>query len=152
MADVESIGDGAHDRAHREAVEVVVHEDDDAQHRSENLRHLRVLDVRRHPLAYARDPPAAAMTTTRRPNARNSSSAPLPAICSAIICGTMVNESTSGLTPTPLERELVDHHAHEHADGQRGIHLLRDRSAKPSARIGGMIDHTPVLMRSNPSI
>lgn len=41
---------GAHDRAHREAVEVVVHEDDDAQHRSENLRHLRVLDVRRHPL------------------------------------------------------------------------------------------------------
>ena len=25
-------------------------------------------------------------------------------------------------------------------------------SAKPSARIGGMIDHTPVLMRSNPSI
>ena len=50
VADVESIGDGAHDRAHREAVEVVVHEDDDAQHRSENLRHLRVLDVRRHPL------------------------------------------------------------------------------------------------------
>lgn len=53
--------------------------------------------------AYARDPPAAAMTTTSAPNnARNSSSAPLPAICSAIICGTMVNESTSGSTPTPL--------------------------------------------------
>ena len=52
---------------------------------------------------YAREPPAPAMTTTSAPsNARNKSSAPLPAICSAIICGTMVNESTSCSNPAPF--------------------------------------------------
>lgn len=50
MADVEAIGHGAHDRADRQAVEVVVDEDDDAQQAGEHLRGARVLDMGGHPL------------------------------------------------------------------------------------------------------
>ena len=49
MADVEAVGDGAHDGAHSEAVEVVVHEDDDAQYRRQDLRHLGILDMGGYP-------------------------------------------------------------------------------------------------------
>ena len=50
MADMEAIGHGAHDRADRQAVEVVVDEDDDAQQTREHLRGARVLDMGGHPL------------------------------------------------------------------------------------------------------
>ncbi|MFR0869586.1 MAG: hypothetical protein ACLSGS_11530 [Adlercreutzia sp.] len=44
-----------------------------------------------------------AMTTVSAPkSARNNNSAPLPAICSAIIWGTMVNEATSCSPPAPF--------------------------------------------------
>ena len=49
-ADVEAIGDGTHDRADRQAVEVVVHEDENAENRREHRREARVLHVLRHPL------------------------------------------------------------------------------------------------------
>ena len=53
--------------------------------------------------AYARLPPAVAMTTVSAPSsARNSSSAPLSAICMAMALGTSVNAVISGSTPTPL--------------------------------------------------
>ena len=49
-ADMEAVGDGTHDRADRQAVEVVVHEDEDAENRREHRREARVLHVLRHPL------------------------------------------------------------------------------------------------------
>ena len=52
---------------------------------------------------YALEPPAVAMTTTSAPNnARNKISAPFPAICSAIICGTIVNDEMSCSKPAPF--------------------------------------------------
>ena len=50
VADAELVGDGTHNGADRQAVEVVVHEDDDAKQRREHLGHLRVLDVGGYPL------------------------------------------------------------------------------------------------------
>ncbi len=53
--------------------------------------------------AYAREPPAMAMTTVSAPSsARNSNRAPFPAICSAIICGTMHNASMAWSMPAPF--------------------------------------------------
>ena len=43
------------------------------------------------------------MTTVSAPSsARKSSSAPFPAICSAIICGTIVNDAMSCSPPAPF--------------------------------------------------
>ena len=48
-ADMEAVGDGTHDRADRQTVKIVVHEDEDAENRRENRGEARVLHVLRHP-------------------------------------------------------------------------------------------------------
>ena len=46
---MEAVGDGTHDRADRQTVKIVVHEDEDAENRRENRGEARVLHVLRHP-------------------------------------------------------------------------------------------------------
>ena len=66
MADMESIRNGSHDGTDGQAIEVIVNEDNDAKHSSENLGHLRILDMLRDPFCIC------ARTTAYRNDYRES--------------------------------------------------------------------------------
>ena len=102
--------------------------------------------------AYAREPPATATTTTSAPsNAKNKMSAPFEAICSAIMAGIIVNAVISCSTPTPSRINSYTNKP-ENTPAKSDEYTSLVISARPSAKSGGTIDHTPVEINSKPSM
>ena len=102
--------------------------------------------------AYAREPPATATTTTNAPSkAKNKMSAPFEAICSAIMAGIMVNAVISCSTPTPSRVNSYTIKP-EKTPANKDEYTSLVMSARPSAKSGGTIDHTPVEINSKPSM
>ena len=128
VAHAEAVGDRTHNRANREAVEVVVHENENAQNGGHHAGEASALHVLRNPCAICARATGNGDEYDKRAQQRQEQQQ--RAVVGNLLTHHLgnqaerVNERTE---PNAIDGKGIDDHANENSDCEGGIHLLRKK-------------------------
>ena len=128
MADAEAVSDRAHNCANREAVEIVVHENENAQNGSHHASETSSFHVLRNPRAIRTR--AAGDGDKHDKRAQQRQEQQQRTVVGDLLTHHLGNQAervNERAKSNAIDGEGVNHHANKNADREGGIHLLRKK-------------------------